>query len=100
MFLTVLVFQRQLGDDPFPEDRPMRVGSVVYDGETFLLHVHVIPADSPEVEEIRFFRACLRADPELCAVYVAKKRAIIAGGTTESLAYCNEKSKFIREMLG
>ena len=29
----------------------MRVGAWKYDGETFLLHVHVIPADSPEVEE-------------------------------------------------
>jgi GrpB-like predicted nucleotidyltransferase (UPF0157 family) len=43
--LADLGFQRQVGRDPFPEDRPMRVGSVVHDGETYPLHVHVIPAD-------------------------------------------------------
>jgi GrpB-like predicted nucleotidyltransferase (UPF0157 family) len=63
--LDGLGFQRQTNRDPFPEDRPMRVGGLVYDGDTFLLHIHVMPADSPEVEEMRFFRACLRADPEL-----------------------------------
>jgi GrpB-like predicted nucleotidyltransferase (UPF0157 family) len=98
--LADLGFQRQAGGDPFPEDRPMRVGSVVLDGETFLLHVHVIPADSPEVDELRFFRACLRADPELRAAYVARKREIIAGGTTDPLDYCKEKGRFIEESLG
>jgi GrpB-like predicted nucleotidyltransferase (UPF0157 family) len=98
--LADLGFQRQPHRDPFPEDRPTRVGSVVHDGETFLLHVHVIPADSPEVDQLRFFRACLRADPELRDAYVARKRAIIAGGATDSLDYSNEKGKFIKEVLG
>jgi GrpB-like predicted nucleotidyltransferase (UPF0157 family) len=98
--LADLGFQPQPHRDPFPEDRPMRLGSVLHDGETFLLHVHVIPADSPEVDELRFFWACLRADPELRKVYVAKKREIIAGGATDSLDYCSEKRKFIKEVLG
>lgn len=98
--LDSLGFQQQDGRDPFPETRPMRVGSVVHDGETFGLHVHVIPASSPEVDEIRFFRTCLKADPELCKAYVAKKREIIAQGVTDSLDYCTEKGKFIREVLG
>jgi GrpB-like predicted nucleotidyltransferase (UPF0157 family) len=98
--LAGLGFQHQTNCDPFPEDRPMRVGSVVHDGETFLLHVHVIPADSPEIEEMRFFRACLRADPELLNAYVARKREIIAGGVTDSLEYCKIKGKFIQQVLG
>lgn len=97
--LDRLGFQRQTGRDPFPEDRPMRVGSVVHDGEAFLLHVHVIPASSPEVDELRFFRACLRGDPELLKAYVAQKRKIIAGGVTDSLDYCQEKGKFVKEVL-
>jgi hypothetical protein len=44
--LDALGFQRQTTRDPFPEDRPMRTGSVVYEGTTFLLHVHVIAASS------------------------------------------------------
>jgi GrpB-like predicted nucleotidyltransferase (UPF0157 family) len=93
-------FQRQTGRDPFPEDRPMRVGAWIQDGETFLLHVHVIPASSPEVEEMRFFRACLRADPELVEVYVAEKRRIIANGVTDSLEYCYAKGEFLKAVLG
>ena len=92
--LDCLGFHRQTGEDPFPEDRPMRTGSWEYDGQPFLLHVHVIPAASPEVEEMRFFRACLRADPEMVKAYVAKKREIIAGGVTDSLAYCRMKGEF------
>jgi GrpB-like predicted nucleotidyltransferase (UPF0157 family) len=98
--LDRLGFQRQTGEDVFPETRPMRVGSFVHDGETFLLHVHVIPASSPEVDEMRFFRACLRADPELRHVYVARKREILAGDVADSLEYCRLKGEFIKEMLG
>ena len=98
--LDRLGFQHQTGDDPFPETRPMRVGSFVHHGETFLVHVHVIPASSPEVDEMRFFRACLRADPELLHAYVARKREILAGGVTDSLEYCRLKGQFIKETLG
>jgi len=98
--LDRLGFQRQTNRDPFPEDRPMRLGAWDYDGATFLLHIHVIPADSPEVEEVRFFRACLRADAELLKIYVARKQEIIASGVTDSLDYCHAKGKFIKEVLG
>jgi GrpB-like predicted nucleotidyltransferase (UPF0157 family) len=98
--LDRLGFQRQIGREPFPETRPMRAGSWVHDGETFLLHVHVIPASSPEVDEIRFFRTCLRADPELLEAYVARKRKIITSGVTDSLEYCRIKGEFIKEVLG
>jgi GrpB-like predicted nucleotidyltransferase (UPF0157 family) len=97
--LDRLGFQGQIGRDPFPETRPMRVGSFVHDHETFLLHVHVIPASSPEVDDMRFFRTCLRADQELLQAYVARKREI-ASGVTDSLEYCQIKGKFIKEMLG
>ena len=80
--LERLGFQRQSGRERFP-----RIGRCGWDrssmmGETFLLHVHVIPASSPEVDELRFFRTCLRADSELLKAYVAKKKAILAGGVT------------------
>jgi len=97
--LDRLGFQGRIGREPFPESCPMRAGSLVHDGETFLLHVHVIPASSPEVDEMRFFRTCLRADPELLQAYVARKREIIAGGVTDSLDYCRIKAEFIKEML-
>ena len=98
--IRLVSFQRHTSRDPFPEDRPMRVGSLVHDGEMFLLHVHAIPETSPEVDEMRFFRACLRADPDLVKAYVARKREIIASGVTDSLDYCHAKGEFIREVLG
>ena len=65
--LDRLGFQRQTGGDAFPETRPMRLGSFAHDGETFLVHVHVIPADSPEVvDEMRFFRACCAPTRNYC----------------------------------
>jgi GrpB-like predicted nucleotidyltransferase (UPF0157 family) len=98
--LDRLGFQRQSGPDPFPEDRPMRVGSLLHDGVAFQLHVHVIPASSLEVEEMRFFRACLQSDPELKKAYVARKRKIIADGITDPLEYCKSKGEFLKAVLG
>jgi GrpB-like predicted nucleotidyltransferase (UPF0157 family) len=98
--LDGLGFQRQTGPEPFPEDRPMRVGAWCHDGDTFLLHLHLVPEGSPEVDQMRFFRACLRADPELVRAYVARKREIIAGGVTDSLEYCRIKGEFLKEVLG
>ena len=78
----------------------MRVGAWDYDGETFLLHIHVIPAESDEVEGMRFFRSCLRADPELLKLYVARKQQIIASGVTDTLDYCHAKGEFMKQVLG
>jgi GrpB-like predicted nucleotidyltransferase (UPF0157 family) len=98
--LDRLGFQHQTGPDSFPEERPLRTGSWVHDGETFLLHIHVIPASSPEVDEMRFFRACLRADPELVRAYVARKLEIIASGVTNSVEYSRIKGEFLKAVFG
>jgi GrpB-like predicted nucleotidyltransferase (UPF0157 family) len=98
--LAQLGFQPQTSADPFPESRPMRVGALDHEGTRFLIHVHVVPAQSPEVDEMRFFRTCLRADPELMQAYVAKKRALIAAGVTDALEYCRQKGAFIKDVLG
>ena len=66
----------------------------------FLLHIHVIPADSPEVEEVGFFRACLRADAKLLKLYVARKRKIITSGVADSPNYGDATGEFIKEVLG
>src|SRR5581483_521627 len=58
--LFALGFGRQRSRDPFPEARPMRIGAIDWDGERVSLHVHVVPADSPEVAELIAFRDRLR----------------------------------------
>src|SRR5689334_16492913 len=97
--VDALGFQRQTGRDPFPEDRPMRTGSLVHDGTTFLLHVHVLAASSPEVPGLRAFRDRLRTDPGLVAAYVAAKKAILASGCNDPIDYCYRKGEFVTEAL-
>lgn len=97
--LEALGFQRQRSRAPWPEDRPMRIGALQHDGDSFLLHVHVIPAGSPEVAGQRAFRDRLRADPALVAAYVARKRAIVAAGTTDGIDYSLAKGAFIEGVL-
>jgi GrpB-like predicted nucleotidyltransferase (UPF0157 family) len=93
--LFTLGFGRQRNRDPFPESRPMRMGAVDHDGETFLLHVHVVPESGPETAELRGFRDRLRADPSLVAVYVAAKRAILDAGVRDGDDYAEKKGEFI-----
>jgi GrpB-like predicted nucleotidyltransferase (UPF0157 family) len=97
--LDALGFQRQSTRDPFPEERPMRTGSLVHDGTVFNLHVHVLAAMSEEVQELRAFRDRLRSDPCMMAAYVAAKKAILAEGCTDSLEYCQRKSVFVTQAL-
>ncbi len=97
--LDALGFQRQTGRDPFPEERPLRLGSIDYDGTRFRLHAHVIPFDSPEVPELRTFRDRLRGEPMLLEQYVSLKRKIIAEGVTDSLDYSIRKGEFIAGIL-
>jgi len=40
-------FQPQQTSDPFPEERPMRVGALAHYGNVFQIHVHIQLAGSP-----------------------------------------------------
>jgi GrpB-like predicted nucleotidyltransferase (UPF0157 family)/mannose-6-phosphate isomerase-like protein (cupin superfamily) len=97
--LDALGFQRQTGRDPFPEERPMRIGSIECDGSRFMLHTHVISSDSPEVVELRTFRDRLLADETLLDRYVALKKRLIGEGVTDRLDYCIRKGDFITGIL-
>jgi GrpB-like predicted nucleotidyltransferase (UPF0157 family) len=93
--LFALGFGRQRNRDPFPESRPMRTGAFDHAGQTFLLHVHVVPASSPEVAETIEFRDRLRSDPVLMADYIAAKEAIVASNVLDSQDYAINKGRFI-----
>jgi GrpB-like predicted nucleotidyltransferase (UPF0157 family) len=97
--LDQLGFQRQGTRDPFPESRPMRLGALRLDGKTFRLHVHVIAADAEEAAELRRFRDRLREDAAMRAAYVARKRAILESGITDSVAYAYAKGEFVQAAL-
>jgi GrpB-like predicted nucleotidyltransferase (UPF0157 family) len=97
--LEDLGFGPQGTRDPFPENRPMRVGSLEHDGDTFGLHVHVVPAGSGEPEEFRAFRDRLRSDPALLRRYVDRKQHIIEGGTTDPVGYAQSRGGFVWQVL-
>jgi GrpB-like predicted nucleotidyltransferase (UPF0157 family) len=94
-----LGFQPQTFGEPFPEDRPMRVGTMRFKGRRYRIHVHVIAASSDEVDAMRTFRDRLRRSSSLVRAYVARKRHLIADGVTGSPEYARAKGGFISSVL-
>jgi GrpB-like predicted nucleotidyltransferase (UPF0157 family) len=97
--LLDLGFQAQSIPTAFPPTRPMLQGVIRHDGTSFRVHVHVVPESSPEVVAIRGFRDALRADPALQQEYAALKRAIVAGGTVDSVEFTRAKHDYIVAVL-
>ena len=97
--LQALGFQAQASRNPFPEDRPMRVGSLHHDGCRYLIHAHVVSAKSPEVKEVLWFRAYLEMDAVVRAQYVAEKRRLLLEGVADSTDYAVRKGRIIQAVL-
>jgi GrpB-like predicted nucleotidyltransferase (UPF0157 family) len=92
--LLELGFQHQV-PAAFPASRPMLWGTF-HDGATdYRVHVHVVPADSPEVTALRGFRDALLADPDLRRQYEQLKRSIVGAGTVDSVAFSKAKHAWI-----
>jgi GrpB-like predicted nucleotidyltransferase (UPF0157 family) len=96
---------RRLGFSPggealFPPHPPAYRGTLVDNGQPYLLHVHVLPAGSEEADSMRFFRSCLRSDAELARAYVLQKRSIVNGGVSSDGEYCRQKAAFLKMVLG
>jgi 5-(carboxyamino)imidazole ribonucleotide synthase len=99
--LMGLGFGRQGGQVPFPPTRPMLTGAVEAGGETYRIHVHVIPPARGELAEQVGFRDALRADARLRDGYTAaKQRAIDAAADGEPPElYTVRKSDFVEDAL-
>ena len=97
--LDRLKFQRQSGPEPFPESRPMRVGSVEYLGRMYRVHAHVVESGVDEARDLIRFRDILRVNISLRRAYETEKRAILARGVTKSTDYSKAKGAFIRSVL-
>jgi GrpB-like predicted nucleotidyltransferase (UPF0157 family) len=95
-----LGFQRHDKPGAFPEDRPVRIGTIVHDGDRFRLHVHIIAEESLEVAEQRRFRDQLRDDPRLVEEYAALKQAVLEAGAKDGNDYNLGKDSFIKSVLG
>jgi GrpB-like predicted nucleotidyltransferase (UPF0157 family) len=97
--LLELGFQPQI-PAAFPATRPMLWGAFRHGPTDYRVHVHVVPASSPEVAAMRGFRDALRADPLLRRRYAALKRAIVAGGPIDPVAFTKAKHGWIAATLG
>jgi GrpB-like predicted nucleotidyltransferase (UPF0157 family) len=93
-----LGFQHQF-PPAFPASRPMLWGAFRHGGTDYGVHVHVVPASSPEVAAMRGFRDALRADPRLRRRYATLKRAIVAGGPVDPVAFTRAKHDWIAATL-
>ncbi len=98
--LRDLGFQRQHSRDPFPEERPMRVGSIEDGGQVYRIHAHVVAATSAEVEHLLRFRDRLRSDGALARAYEREKQRILAEGVVDSKDYALKKGAFVEQVLG
>ena len=96
--LLELGFQPQV-PVAFPATRPMLWGTFRYGPTEYRVHVHVVPASSPEVAALRGFRDALRADPLLCCRYAALKRAIVQGGPVDPVTFTKAKHDWIATAL-
>ena len=79
----------------FPATRPMLWGTFRHGPTTYRVHVHVVPAGSPEVAALRGFRDALRADPRLRRRYAALKRAIVRCGPVDPVTFTKAKHDWI-----
>lgn len=98
--VDALGFQHQRAGHEFPEERPMRVGAIEYDGRVYRLHVHVVAAESAEARSLYLFRDVLRKDESLRDAYQQKKRAILQSGTSDPAGYTHAKGEFINAVIG
>ena len=83
----------------FPPTRPMLWGTYRHRAIEYRVHVYVVPADSPEVAAMRGLRDALCADPVLRRRYAALKRAIVAGGPADPVAFTKAKHDWIAATL-
>ncbi len=97
--LLTLGFQLQL-PAAFPATRPMLWGAYRHGAIDYRVHVHVVPAGSPEVAAMVGFRDALRADPLLRRRYAARKQAIVEGGPVDPVAFTKAKHDWIVAALG
>src|SRR4029453_14864628 len=92
--LFELGFQPQV-PAAFPPTRPMLWGTFGHGPTTYRVHVHLVPAGSPEVAAMRGFRDPLRAAPRLRRRYAALKRAIVWCGPVDPVTFTRAKHHWI-----
>jgi GrpB-like predicted nucleotidyltransferase (UPF0157 family) len=99
--MYALGFGPQPGPDAWPPSRPMHVGSIVEDGQEYLIHLHVHPRGIGDLAKDIRFRDALRADPALRDGYAAIKSGIAGpeGVASDRGRYQAEKGEWILDQF-
>lgn len=97
--LKSIGFQDQDSPNPFPPERPRKDGSVVFNGQAYQIHVHVIRSGSDEHKHQLRYREMLLSNSQLREQYEASKRAILSDGVVEQEDYGKRKSPFVKAAL-
>jgi GrpB-like predicted nucleotidyltransferase (UPF0157 family) len=92
-------WQRQVEAWRFPDARPMLRAAVTRAETRYQAHLHLLPEGSRELETHLAFRDALRAGAALRDRYAARKRELVAAGTTDGADYAAAKSGVIEEAL-
>jgi GrpB-like predicted nucleotidyltransferase (UPF0157 family) len=82
----------------FPDDDRHLFFRKVRDGKR-LVHLHVVHASSPEVDDYRLFRDFLRAEPEVAARYAALKLDLAARYADQRQAYVEQKEREVDVLM-
>jgi GrpB-like predicted nucleotidyltransferase (UPF0157 family) len=82
-----------------PEDRPLRVGSIIHQNQRWLIHLHLTPRGSEDHKNILFFRDFLRANKEAAHQYAKIKQRAVEEGKIGATEYNDEKAPFILSVL-
>ncbi len=103
-FVDILTRLEEVGFhiSPFqnlPEDRSLRVGSIVYENKRWLIHIHLTPRGSEDHKNILFFRDFLRANKEAAQQYAKIKQRAVEEGKIGAPEYNDEKAPFILSVL-
>lgn len=97
--LSLLGFQDQISDKPFPAKRPRKDGGIIFDDRKYFVHVHVIEKDCDEhVKQVQY-REYMLADSKARQAYEQSKKQILAEGIIEQEAYGKRKSVFVKDVL-
>lgn len=97
--LKTLGFQDQIAEKPFPPERPRKDGAVIFEGQKYLVHAHVIEKGSIEHHRQKEYKDYMLSNPCARQEYELSKKAILEQGIREQEAYGKLKSPFVKSVL-
>lgn len=85
---------------PFPIERPMRAGSIIFNNKLYNIHAHITFVEyNRNVENALNFVKILERNKQLRDEYIMLKKSIISSGITEKEQYSEMKKSFIIDLI-